>query len=366
MNKYKMISICSLTIACVLMLSILLPSKTIANDKESIELSMHYENSQVTANITVNSDIYTGIVCKYFMIDDVLKCDDILAQTRENGISINLDKSEDDKYTAVIPNVNKRYVVIFVSIGNCSLCDYIDCEPNKLQNKDGKPEAQTEDSPHNISVVGEGENGQTVVAQTDNKQQQQENKDKDSKQVEGKKEENIPKGDENVQPAVENTQNQNNKEENNQNQNGESKIVVDNSNQNESEFQTIEELVSAGAAEKTQTASNEDQSITTNLNTQLNTNSKDVIDVTAYDKSNVNVSKKDEVVTNRNQSPSRNTGDKDSVDTTDFEEIEKVISTSTVDVNMPQTGEDDFIKILGIFVFSAISIVSFYKYKKTK
>ncbi|MBR3605647.1 MAG: hypothetical protein IKL52_06430, partial [Candidatus Gastranaerophilales bacterium] len=76
--------------------------------------------------------------------------------------------------------------------------------------------------------------------------------------------------------------------------------------------------------------------------------------------------KKDEVVTNRNQSPSRNTGDKDSVDTTDFEEIEKVISTSTVDVNMPQTGEDDFIKILGIFVFSAISIVSFYKYKKTK
>ena len=111
MNKYKMISICSLTIACVLMLSILLPIRTVANEKESIEISMHYENAEVTANIVVNSDVYTGIVCKYLITDDVLTSEDILADTRDTGTTINLDKSEDDKYTAAVPNVDKRNVV---------------------------------------------------------------------------------------------------------------------------------------------------------------------------------------------------------------------------------------------------------------
>ena len=94
MNKYKMISICSFIIVCVLLVSMLLPIKTIAEDKESLELNMHYEDSKVTAEITVNSDIYTGIVCKYLMVDDVLKSDNILAQTKESGITINMDKNK--------------------------------------------------------------------------------------------------------------------------------------------------------------------------------------------------------------------------------------------------------------------------------
>ena len=65
MNKYKMITICSLSIVCILILSLLLPLTTSANDEESIELKLHYEKSSVTVNIAVNSEIYTGVVCKY-------------------------------------------------------------------------------------------------------------------------------------------------------------------------------------------------------------------------------------------------------------------------------------------------------------
>lgn len=162
MNKYKMISICSLTIACVLMLSILLPNRANANDKESLELNMHYENSQVTANITVNSDVYTGVICKYIMIDDVYKSDDLLAQTRDNGTTINLDKSENDKYETIIQNVTKRYVVIYVSIGNCSLCDYIDCQQGKVNDNNSSQTENKSDEEHKISVEGEGTNGQKV------------------------------------------------------------------------------------------------------------------------------------------------------------------------------------------------------------
>ena len=301
MNKYKMISICSLTIACVLMLSILLPGITIANDKESIDLSMHYESSQVTANILVNSEVYTGIVCKYLIVDDVLKYEDILTQTRENGMSINLDKSEDNKYTAVVPNVNKRYVVIYVSIGNCSLCDYLDCNPNKISSENNKQEIQTNHLERDMNINEETQNNQKAENQN-NQEKETQNNQAIATETEKKQE----------QQTQDEKKVENNKQE-------EQKVKEN------AQSQAIEELVTIGAAEKTNTT-----------------------------------------VTNRNQTTNINTKGKSSVDTTNFEEIEKVISTSTVDGNMPQTGEDDFIKILGIIVFSVISMVSFYKYKSAK
>ena len=354
MNKYKMISICSLTIAVLLMLSILLPIRTIANDKESIEIKMHYENSQVTANITVNSDVYTSIVCKYLMIEDVLKCDDILSQTRDNGKTISLDKSEDGKYQVTIPNVDKRYVVVYVSIGNCSLCDYIDCKPKKAEEKKEEPKNENQD--HNMEVKGEGENGQKAEAQTNNNDE--------NKPVEEKKEENNekpaeePKKEESKQaeenkPAEEQKQENNNKpaEQNNNEQpaqNGENnneQLVVDNANSKANEFQAIEDVTPPASTPKEE-------------NVQNNANKT----VTQKQENN---DKKSTSTNNENKNVVKN-GDKDAIDTTDFEEIEKVISTSTADGDMPQTGEDDLAKILGVVIFSVLSAVSFYKYKTTK
>ena len=85
MNRYKMITICSLSIVCMLILSLLLPLTTSANDEESIKLKLHYEKSTVTANIAVNSKIYTGVVCKYIEVDNILEYDDLEYQTKENG-----------------------------------------------------------------------------------------------------------------------------------------------------------------------------------------------------------------------------------------------------------------------------------------
>ena len=212
MNKYKMISICSLTIACLLVLSILLPVKTVANEKESIELSMHYENAEVTANIVVNSDVYTSIVCKYLVTDDVLTSEDILAQTRDTGATINLDKSEDDKYTATVKDVNKRYVVFYISIGNCSLCDYIDCEPGKDSNESKNEEQpDSSDEGHDMSVTGVGENGQEVEATTDNKPEEkpaEEPKQEEQPVEEPKQEQPVeePKQEQPVEQPTENKQ----------------------------------------------------------------------------------------------------------------------------------------------------------------
>ena len=128
MNKYKMTTICSLSIVCILILSLLLPLTTSANDKESLELKMHYEKSNVTVNIVVNSEVYTGVVCKYIEVDDVLTYDDLSIQTQKNGTTLNLNKADGDNYSTTIENVSKRYVVIYVSIGNCEICDYIDCK----------------------------------------------------------------------------------------------------------------------------------------------------------------------------------------------------------------------------------------------
>ena len=49
-----------------------------------------------------------------------------------------------------------------------------------------------------------------------------------------------------------------------------------------------------------------------------------------------------------------------------FEEIQSADKVSVADSEMPQTGEDDGFRILGIVVFSVVAAVSFYKYKTTK
>jgi len=351
MNKYKMISICSLTIACVLMLSILLPIRANANEKESIELSMHYEKSKVTANIIVNSEVYTGVVCKYLIIDDVLKYDDILAQTRDNGTTISLDKSEDDKYTTEITDVNKRYVVIYVSIGNCSLCDYIDCNPNG-DSADEKHENSSEEEPNpNIDVTGEEINDKPAEAIEESKPEEQQENNKPAE--ENNQVEEIPaeenKPEEVVvqeEPVKEDNNNEQPANENKPVENNADNLVVDSS---ENKEPAIQEIPYDAPSNNDNTQNNKPAS--NNNKPATNSNDKDSIDVSNKDNNKNNVT---------------SSGNNGTVDTKDFEEIEKVISSSTSDEKMPQTGENDFAKILGIIVFSTVSVVSFYKYKTTK
>ena len=331
MNKYKMISICSFIIVCVLLVSMLLPIKTIAEDKESLELNMHYEDSKVTAEITVNSDIYTGIVCKYLMVDDVLKSDNILAQTKESGITINMDKNENNIYKTVIPNVTKRYVVIYVSIGNCSLCDYIDCQPNKNQDQNDQPNQDQNDQPN------QDQNNQPNQDQNDQPNQNQNNQPNQDQNDQPNQDQNDqPNQDQNDQPNQDqnNQQNQNKNEQPNQNEQ---------QNQNNQSNQSQNEQPSQ------------------NQNEQLNQNSQ-----TNNGSGNGNNNNSSNINKNTSNDGNVKVIDKDNIDTSDFQEIEKVVTSTTSDGSMPQTGEDDFVKILGIVVFSLLSIFSFYKYEKTK
>ena len=155
MNKYKMITICSLSIVCILILSLLLPLTTSANDEESIELKLHYEKSSVTVNIAVNSEIYTGVVCKYIEVDNILEYDDLSYQTKENGKTLNLNKLENDNYTTTIENVSKRYIVVYASIGNCSLCDYIDCKSNSQSTEQTETPKQNDGQAKNENTTTE-------------------------------------------------------------------------------------------------------------------------------------------------------------------------------------------------------------------
>ena len=157
MNKYKMITICSLSIVCILILSLLLPLTTSANDEESIELKLHYEKSSVTVNIAVNSEIYTGVVCKYIEEDNILEYDDLSYQTKENGKTLNLNKLENDNYTTTIENVSKRYIVVYASIGNCSLCDYIDCKSNSKSTEQTETPKQNDGQAKNENTTTEPE-----------------------------------------------------------------------------------------------------------------------------------------------------------------------------------------------------------------
>ena len=330
MNKYKMISICSFIIVCVLLVSMLLPIKTIAEDKESLELNMHYEDSKVTAEITVNSDIYTGIVCKYLMVDDVLKSDNILAQTKESGITINMDKNENNIYKTVIPNVTKRYVVIYVSIGNCSLCDYIDCQPNKNQDNE-QPNQDQNDQPN-----------QDQNEQPNQDQNDQPNQDQNDQQNQNQKDQ--PNQDQNDQPNQDQNDQPNQDQNNQQNQN-----KNEQPNQNEQQNQN------------NQSNQSQNEQPSQNQNEQLNQNSQ-----TNNGSGNGNNNNSSNINKNTSNDGNVKVIDKDNIDTSDFQEIEKVVTSTTSDGSMPQTGEDDFVKILGIVVFSLLSIFSFYKYEKTK
>ena len=355
MNKYKMISICSFIIVCVLLVSMLLPIKTIAEDKESLELNMHYEDSKVTAEITVNSDIYTGIVCKYLMVDDVLKSDNILAQTKESGITINMDKNENNIYKTVIPNVTKRYVVIYVSIGNCSLCDYIDCQPNKNQDQNDQPNQDQNDQPNQDQNNQPNQNQNDQQNQNQNDQQNQNQNDQpnqDQNDQPNQDQNNQPNQNQNNQPNQDQNDQPNQDQNNQQNQN-----KNEQPNQNEQQNQNNQ----SNQSQNEQPSQNQNEQPSQNQNEQLNQNSQ-----TNNGSGNGNNNNSSNINKNTSNDGNVKVIDKDNIDTSDFQEIEKVVTSTTSDGSMPQTGEDDFVKILGIVVFSLLSIFSFYKYEKTK
>ena len=299
MNKYKMITICSLSIVCILILSLLLPLTTSANDEESIELKLHYEKSSVTVNIAVNSEIYTGVVCKYIEVDNILEYDDLSYQTKENGKTLNLNKLENDNYTTTIENVSKRYIVVYASIGNCSLCDYIDCKSNSQSTEQTETPKQNDGQAKNENTTTEPE---------------------------------TPSQDENTTTEPETPS---------QNENTTTEPEIPSQNENTT---TEPEVPSQNedTATKPETPSQDTSSETTNKKTSNRT------------------------VKNNTETPK--VVDKDSINTDDFEEIQSVDTTknaSTSDSNMPQTGENDIIKYIGIIIFSIIGMISFYKYKES-
>ena len=312
MNKYKMITICSLSIVCILILSLLLPLTTSANDEESIELKLHYEKSSVTVNIAVNSEIYTGVVCKYIEVDNILEYDDLSYQTKENGKTLNLNKLENDNYTTTIENVSKRYIVVYASIGNCSLCDYIDCKSNSQSTEQTETPKQNDGQAKNENTTTEPE----TTTQKENTTTWPE----------------IPSQNENTATEPE-TQSQNENtatepETPSQNENTTTEPEVPSQNED--------------TATKPETPSQDTSSETTNKKTSNRT------------------------VKNNTETPK--VVDKDSINTDDFEEIQSIDKTktaSTSEANMPQTGENDTAKIAGIIVFSIIGMVSFYKYKES-
>lgn len=331
MNKYKMITICSLSIVCMLILSLLLPLTTSANDEESIKLKLHYEKSTVTANIAVNSKIYTGVVCKYIEVDNVLEYDDLEYQTKENGQTLNLNKLENDNYTTTIENVSKRYIVVYVSIGNCSICDYIDSK------KDTTQETEKTETKKDENSKKEQENNQqntTAVSETS---------------ITGDSAKN---GESNGTTTV-----------------NEIESVPDNTIEN------IEEIPEVSTP-STETPKTENETTPATPAPEPEVPSTNVENTTSKSEENT---KNNTSTTTKTQEPTQNSNnnsnnkntaivDKDSINPDEFEEIETVDKTktaSTVDSKMPQTGENDTAKFVGIIVFSIIGLISFYKYKES-
>ena len=319
MNRYKMITICSLSIVCMLILSLLLPLTTSANDEESMEINLHYEKSSVTVNIAVNSEIYTGVVCKYIEVDNILEYDDLSYQTKENGKTLNLNKLENDNYTTTIENVSKRYIVVYASIGNCSLCDYIDCKSNSQSTEQTETPKQDGNATKEPETPSQNENTTTepeIPSQNESTTTEPE----------------IPSQNENTttEPEIP-SQNENTTTEPeipSQNENTTTDLEVPSQNED--------------IATKPETPSQDTSSETTNKKTSNRT------------------------VKNNTETPK--VVDKDSINTDDFEEIQSIDKTktaSTSEANMPQTGENDTAKIAGIIVFSIIGMVSFYKYKES-
>ena len=321
MNRYKMITICSLSIVCMLILSLLLPLTTSANDEESIKLKLHYEKSTVTANIDVNSKIYTGVVCKYIEVDNVLEYDDLEYQTKENGQTLNLNKLENDNYTTTIENVSKRYIVVYVSIGNCSICDYIDSKKDTTQETE---KTEQENNQQNTTAVSEN----SITGDS-------------AKNGEG-----------NGTTTV-----------------NEIESVPDNTIEN------IEEIPEVSTP-STETPKTENETTPATPAPEPEVPSTNVENTTSKSEENT---KNNTSTTTKTQEPTQNSNnnsnnkntaivDKDSINPDEFEEIETVDKTktaSTVDSKMPQTGENDTAKFVGIIVFSIIGLISFYKYKES-
>ena len=325
MNKYKMITICSLSIVCILILSLLLPLTTSANDEESIELKLHYEKSSVTVNIAVNSEIYTGVVCKYIEVDNILEYDDLSYQTKENGKTLNLNKLENDNYTTTIENVSKRYIVVYASIGNCSLCDYIDCKSNSQSTEQTETPKQNDGQAKNENTTTEPE----TPSQNENTTTEPETPSQNENTT---TEPETPSQNENTTTEPETPS---------QNENTTTEPETPSQNENTT---TEPEVPSQNedTATKPETPSQDTSSETTNKKTSNRT------------------------VKNNTETPK--VVDKDSINTDDFEEIQSIDKTktaSTSEANMPQTGENDTAKIAGIIVFSIIGMVSFYKYKES-
>ena len=314
MNKYKMITICSLSIVCILILSLLLPLTTSANDEESIELKLHYEKSSVTVNIAVNSEIYTGVVCKYIEVDNILEYDDLSYQTKENGKTLNLNKLENDNYTTTIENVSKRYIVVYASIGNCSLCDYIDCKSNSQSTEQTETPKQDDEQAKNENTTTEPE----TPSQNENKT---------------------------TEPTTPS-----------QNENTTTEPTTPSQSENTTTEPTTPSQSENTTTEPTTPSQNE------NTATKTETPSQN----TSSGTSNKNEQTSNGTVKNNTETPK--VVDKDSINTDDFEEIQSIDKTktaSTSEANMPQTGENDTAKITGIIVFSIIGMVSFYKYKES-
>ena len=325
MNKYKMITICSLSIVCMLILSLLLPLTTSANDEESIELKLHYEKSSVTVNIAVNSEIYTGVVCKYIEVDNILEYDDLSYQTKENGKTLNLNKLENDNYTTTIENVSKRYIVVYASIGNCSLCDYIDCKSDSQSTEQTETPKQNDGQAKNENTTTEPE----TPSQNENTTTEPETPSQNENTT---TEPETPSQNENTTTEPETPS---------QNENTATEPETPSQNENTT---TEPEVPSQNedTATKPETPSQDTSSETTNKKTSNRT------------------------VKNNTETPK--VVDKDSINTDDFEEIQSIDKTktaSTSEANMPQTGENDTAKIAGIIVFSIIGMVSFYKYKES-
>lgn len=331
MNRYKMITICSLSIVCMLILSLLLPLTTSANDEESIKLKLHYEKSTVTANIAVNSKVYTGVVCKYIEVDNVLEYDDLEYQTKENGQTLNLNKLENDNYTTTIENVSKRYIVVYVSIGNCSICDYIDSKKDTTQETE-----KTETKKDENSKTEQENNQQNTTAVSENS-------------ITGDSAKN---GEGNGTTTV-----------------NEIESVPDNTIEN------IEEIPEVSTP-STETPKTENETTPATPAPEPEVPSTNVENTTSKSEENT---KNNTSTTTKTQEPTQNSNnnsnnkntaivDKDSINPDEFEEIETVDKTktaSTVDSKMPQTGENDTAKFVGIIVFSIIGLISFYKYKES-
>ena len=325
MNKYKMITICSLSIVCILILSLLLPLTTSANDEESIELKLHYEKSSVTVNIAVNSKIYTGVVCKYIEVDNILEYDDLSYQTKENGKTLNLNKLENDNYTTTIENVSKRYIVVYASIGNCSLCDYIDCKSDSQSTEQTETPKQNDGQAKNENTTTEPETPSQNENTTTEPETPSQNENTTTEPETPSQNENTTTGPE-IPSQNENTATE--PETPSQNENTTTEPEVPSQNED--------------TATKPETPSQDTSSETTNKKTSNRT------------------------VKNNTETPK--VVDKDSINTDDFEEIQSIDKTktaSTSEANMPQTGENDTAKIAGIIVFSIIGMVSFYKYKES-